>query len=170
MIQNNPPRQFLTSNKIDSYLNLIKSTSTTQYILIPMITPLFDFLWPQLVPKYTLTPIYKPDGGSKALCTGLGEICLGWTLEESGQVHEMMQRKDITSMSAKFQILVRSSPNWVLCVPKLRLRGCRRHYNHHHGWMVRWYIVLAGLPNKVWIAWTHTPLETVDRWFKSGKR
>ncbi|VDB85702.1 BgtTE-56038 [Blumeria graminis f. sp. tritici] len=35
--------------------------------------------------------------------------------------------------------------------------------------MVRWYIVLAGLPSRVWIAWTHIPLETVDRWFKSGK-
>ncbi|VDB83899.1 BgtTE-56036 [Blumeria graminis f. sp. tritici] len=35
--------------------------------------------------------------------------------------------------------------------------------------MVRWYIVLAGLPSRVWIAWTHIPLETVDRWLKSSK-
>ncbi|VDB90449.1 BgtTE-56081 [Blumeria graminis f. sp. tritici] len=35
--------------------------------------------------------------------------------------------------------------------------------------MVRWYIILAGLPSRVWIAWTHIPLETVDRWFESGK-
>ena len=38
----NTPSQIFTPNQIDSYLSLIKSASTTKYILIPMITPLFD--------------------------------------------------------------------------------------------------------------------------------
>ena len=50
-----------------------------------------------------------------------------------------------------------------------RLQQCRRHYKHRHSWMVQYYIILVDLPDKVWIAWTHIPLETGNRRFKSGK-
>ena len=78
MIQITPPRRFLTPNEFDAYLSLIKPTSTTKYILIPMTTPL-DFLWPRLVTKYTPTPIFIPDGGHKSWRTNLGGSALGWT-------------------------------------------------------------------------------------------
>ncbi|VDB94569.1 Bgt-20489, partial [Blumeria graminis f. sp. tritici] len=79
IIQTTPPRRFPAPNKFDAYLSLIKSTSTIQYILIPMITLLLDFLWSQLVTKYMPTPIFTPDGGSKAWRTNLGDKSLGWT-------------------------------------------------------------------------------------------
>ena len=104
MIQFTPPRHFFTPNELDSYLSLIKPTSTTKYILIPMTTPLFDLLWPQPVTKYTLTPIFIPDGGSKAWHTILGDSSLGWTWEGLEQVPKMMQRKDTTSKGMKFRI------------------------------------------------------------------
>ena len=31
------------------------------------------------------------------------------------------------------------------------------------------YAIKSDAKKRVWIAWTHIPLETVDRWFKSGK-
>ena len=43
MIQNTPPRQFLTPNEFESNQNLIKSSSTTEYIPIPITAPLFDY-------------------------------------------------------------------------------------------------------------------------------
>ena len=36
--------------------------------------------------------------------------------------------------------------------------------------MVQWYIVLAGLPSRVWIAWTDIQLETGDGLFQSGQK
>ena len=79
IIQNTPPRRFFAPNEFDSYLSLIKPTSTTKYILIPMNAPLFDLLWPQLTTKYTPTPIFIPDRESKAWSTNLGDSSLGWT-------------------------------------------------------------------------------------------
>ena len=53
--------------------------------------------------------------------------------------------------------------------PRLRPRECRRKYKYCHGLMVRWNIIWVGLSIKVFIAMTHIPLETGDRWFEYGK-
>ena len=105
MIQNTPPLQFFAANEIESYLSLIKPTSTTKYILIPMITPPVDFLWPRLTTKYTPTPIFTPDEGIKMLRTNLGDSSLGWTSERLGRVHEMMQRMNTVLTGVKFRIV-----------------------------------------------------------------
>lgn len=134
-----------------------------------MVTPLVDFLWSQLNAKYTPTSISIPDRGNKAWRPYLGGSSSWWTWERLGQVYKMMQRMDTMPSGERFLILPWSYTNWALCVPRLRLRECRRHYKHCRGWMVRWYIIWVGLPSKVWIAWTHIPLETGGRWFESGK-
>ncbi|CAD6505626.1 BgTH12-01116, partial [Blumeria graminis f. sp. triticale] len=50
-----------------------------QYMLIPMIEPFVDFLQPQLLTKYTPTPMFIPVRRSKAWRTNLGDSSLGWT-------------------------------------------------------------------------------------------
>ena len=77
MIQITPPPRFFAPNEFDFYLNLIKSTSTTKYILISMTTPLFHFLWPQLDAKNTPTSVFIPDRGDKAWRTNLEDSSLG---------------------------------------------------------------------------------------------
>ena len=78
-IQITPPRRFFAPIEFDPYLSLIKPTSATKYILIPMTTPPIDLFWPQLTTKYTPTPIFTPAGGSKAWRTNLADSSLRWT-------------------------------------------------------------------------------------------
>ena len=65
MIQNTPANQFLPSNEINYYLNLINSASMTRYILISMTTPLINFIYTQLDIKYTPTPTFISARGNK---------------------------------------------------------------------------------------------------------
>ena len=37
------------------------------------------------------------------------------------------------------------------------------------GRMVLWYAIWAVLPSRVWVAWTHAPLETGESWFESSE-
>ena len=79
MIQITTPRQLFIPKEFESCLSLIKSTSTNKYILIPMITSLVGFIWPQPVTNYMPTPISIPTGGSKAGRTNMGGSSLRLT-------------------------------------------------------------------------------------------
>ena len=158
MIKDTLRNQLLPPHEIDLHRNLIKSTSTTKYILISMTTPFFDLLWPQLVTKYNPAPIFLPHGGNKAWRTNLGDSSLGWKWEGSGQVHYMMQRMYTISIGMKFWNLPENFSNSALCASRLRLRECRWHYKHKpttEGYIVYPEVVFSGM---VWVAWTPNPL------------
>ena len=138
------------SAKTSSSLQLRPDTSSVQW---PHLSS--TILWPNLATKYTATPIFTPDRGGKVWRTNLGDSTLGWAWEGSGQVHKMMQRKDITSKGVNFG---KSFTNWALCASRLGLRECNWYYKRKptmKGAVVRLLVVFSGM---VRVAWAPTPL------------